>query len=184
MTDLDLVRLLRPAADVDSGLLERERTKLMATISEQSQAVQSPPPGTPQIIPHLPYEDVAAAIEWLERAFGFREVEEARIESPGGIHAEMTIGAGRVMLGTPGGHGAFPPKGSGSPSQLLSVYVDDVDAHYARARAEGARICAELEDKFYGDRVYEANDLEGHRWSFHQYTGRRFPIGGRPPEED
>ena len=42
----------------------------------------------------------------------------------------------------------------------------DIDAHYARAVAEGARIVMELEDMFCGDRRYEATDLEGHRWHF------------------
>jgi uncharacterized glyoxalase superfamily protein PhnB len=152
----------------------------MAIPEDQSPSISSPPPGWPQIVPHLPYENVPAAVEWLERAFGFQEVEGARIEHPGGVHTEMVLGAGRIMLGGPGGHGAFPPKGTGTPSQLLSVYVDAIDRHCQQARAAGARICAELEDKFYGDRVYEALDLEGHRWSFHQHTGRRFPIDQGP----
>jgi uncharacterized glyoxalase superfamily protein PhnB len=174
MTDeLELLRRLRPEAEVAPELLARERRSLMASVEPRS--VQSPPPGTPQIIPHLPYEDVATAIDWLERAFGFRESPGARITSPGGeIHTSMRLGAGEIMLGRPGGHGAYSPKTLGTVSQLLSVYVEDVDRHFERARRAGARIVAELEDKFYGDRVYEALDLEGHRWSFHQHTGRRF----------
>jgi uncharacterized glyoxalase superfamily protein PhnB len=185
MTELDLIRQLRPEADADPDVLARARSRLMAHLEQEPVVrVTSPPLGTPQIIPHLPYENGVEAVEWLGRAFGFREIREARHESPGGLHAEMELGAGRIMIGTPGGHGAFPPKGSGNPSQLLSVYVEDVDAHCARARAAGATICAELEDKFYGDRVYEALDLEGHRWSFHQHTGRTFPIGQAPPDEE
>ena len=52
------------------------------------------------------------------------------------------------------------------------MYVDDVDAHYRRAVAAGARIAAGLGDYFWGDeghRTYEALDLEGHRWRFHQW---------------
>jgi uncharacterized glyoxalase superfamily protein PhnB len=178
MTDeLELLRRLRPEAEADPALLARERRSLMTSLAGSSPAVQSPPPGTPQIIPHLPYEDVATAIEWLARAFGFREQPGARITSPdGGIHTSMRLGAGEIMLGRPGGHGAYSPKTLGTVSQLLSVYVEDVDRHYEQARRAGARIVAELEDKFYGDRVYEALDLEGHRWSFHQHTGRRFPF--------
>lgn len=185
MTDeLDLVRRLRPDVDAPPEILARERTRLMAVIESRELPVSSPPPGTPQIIPTLPYQDGLAAIEWLERAFGFQEIEHLRIEAPGGVHAHLELGSGRIMIGSPGGHGAFPPKGAGSPSLMLSVYVDDVDAHYARAREAGAHICAEIEDKFYGDRVYEALDLEGHRWSFHQHTGRTFPMNGRAPEDD
>ncbi|MEP7307987.1 MAG: VOC family protein [Acidobacteriota bacterium] len=50
------------------------------------------------------------------------------------------------------------------------IYVDDVDAHYAQARASGAVIVTELEDKPYGDRTYAATDLEGHQWHFAQHT--------------
>ena len=52
----------------------------------------------------------------------------------------------------------------------MHVYVHDIDAHYAHAVAEGADITMELDDAFYGERRYEATDLEGHRWHF----GERF----------
>ena len=185
MNELELVRELRPGGDIDRRVLERERRRLMARIDDQAE-ITSPPTGVPQIIPQLPYQDVLAAIDFLERAFGFVELRENRIEHPGGVHAEMHLGDGVIMLGGPGGHGAFPPKTEGNPSTLLLVYVDDVDRHCERARAAGATIVAELEDKFFGDRVYEALDREGHRWSFHQHTGRRFEFNGTdsgPPKD-
>jgi uncharacterized glyoxalase superfamily protein PhnB len=49
----------------------------------------------------------------------------------------------------------------------VHVSVDDVDAHYAQARAAGATILSELEDNTgIGQRQYRAEDLEGHRWMF------------------
>ncbi len=177
MNELDLIRELRPEVAADPRTLERERTRLMAHIDDDA-PVTSPPAGTPQIIPQLPYQDVLAAIDFLERAFSFVERRDARHEHPGGVHAEMEIGNGLIMLGGPGGHGAFPPKMEGNPSTLLCVYVEDVDAHCERARSAGATIVAEPEDKFFGDRVYEALDREGHRWSFHQHTGKRFAADG------
>ena len=126
------------------------------------------------LVPQLPYSDVAAALIWLERAFAFQEAPGARFaDAQRLIHAELvTPLGGRVMLGGAGGHGVFPPGAQGRPSTLLCVYVDDVNAHCARARGAGARVCAEPEDKFFGDRVYECIDLEGHRWSFHQRLDR------------
>lgn len=49
---------------------------------------------------------------------------------------------------------------------MVNVYVHDIDAHYRRAESEGAQIVMPLEDMFWGDRRYEALDLEGHRWHF------------------
>ena len=48
------------------------------------------------------------------------------------------------------------------------MQVDDVDAHYRRAVAAGARIADELRDHSWGERTYWALDLEGHRWRFGQ----------------
>jgi uncharacterized glyoxalase superfamily protein PhnB len=48
----------------------------------------------------------------------------------------------------------------------VHVLVDDVDAHYARAVAAGAEIRQAPEDMPYGDRRYDAYDLEGQLWSF------------------
>ncbi|HEX7794473.1 MAG TPA: VOC family protein, partial [Vicinamibacterales bacterium] len=45
------------------------------------------------------------------------------------------------------------------------VYVPDIDAHFERAKREGATMLSELEDGFPGRR-YRAEDLEGHRWMF------------------
>ena len=62
----------------------------------------------------------------------------------------------------------------GVESQYISVYVDDVDAHYQRAVAAGARITNELRDYVrWGHQTYEALDPEGQRWRFHQ----RLPEG-------
>jgi uncharacterized glyoxalase superfamily protein PhnB len=49
------------------------------------------------------------------------------------------------------------------------VYVDQIDEHFQRARAEGAAILSEPQDQFWGDRRYEAQDPEGHLWSFHEH---------------
>ena len=107
-----------------------------------------------QITPYLLYEDVAAALDWLSAAFGFKET--LRFTEPDGrvSHAEMdTSAGGHFMLGQPG-------------SDYLHVMVDDVDAHAERAKAAGATLLAEPSDKEYGFRGYGAEDLEGHRWDF------------------
>lgn len=55
-------------------------------------------------------------------------------------------------------------------SQRLYIYVDDVDAHAEQARKAGAKFVYEPVTHFYGDRVYECIDPEGHRWKFAQHV--------------
>jgi PhnB protein len=121
------------------------------------------------VTPYLLYEDVAAAIDWLGRAFGFEET--LRFTDDGGAvtHAEVALGDGVVYLGHPGPE-YRSPKRTGTTSHLVHVYVEDVDAHHARAAEAGAPVLGGLEDTPYGDRRYDAEDLEGQRWSFAQRT--------------
>ena len=134
--------------------------------------VQNPPGGRLRITPSLAYEDPAAAIEWLQRVFGFR----TRIVIPGADgaveHAELVLADGVIMLGPSGAREDFqsPRKLGGANTGGLYVYVEDVDAHHAHAKAEGAHILSEPETQFYGDRNYRVHDLEGHHWVFGQHV--------------
>ena len=54
------------------------------------------------VVPILVYEDVGEALEFLSRAFGFKE--RLRAEWGGSIsHAQMDIGSGSIMMGKQGG---------------------------------------------------------------------------------
>jgi PhnB protein len=126
---------------------------------------KNPPENTPRVTPYLYYQDVAAALRFLADAFGFHE--KLRMPGPDGkvAHAEMTLGDGLVMMGCPGAD-YRNPKRLGQTTQSLYVYVDDVDAHCARAKKAGAKIVDEPADQFYGDRRYGAAAPEGHHWYF------------------
>jgi uncharacterized glyoxalase superfamily protein PhnB len=128
---------------------------------------ESPPLDYPRVAPYLLYEDVPAALDWLAKAFGF--TERLRFADSDGVvsHAEMTLGDGLIMMGFPGPDYRNPRR-LGGTTQVVNVYVDDVDEHFARAKGEGATIIAEPEDQPYGDRRYIADDPEGHRWTFAQ----------------
>lgn len=130
---------------------------------------QALPEGYPRITPYVLYEDVGGALDWLARAFGF--TERLRFADGDGTitHAEMTFEDGAIMLGFPGPD-YRSPKRLGQATQIVHVYVDDVDAHFARAKGEGATIISEPEDQTYGDRRYIADDPEGHRWTFSQHV--------------
>lgn len=138
--------------------------------------VDNPPAGFPRITPYLLYEDADAAVDWLVPAFGFTESVRMRDAEGRTYHAELTLGGGVVMLGRPGREYRNPAH-LGGTTQLVYVYVDDVDAHHDRATAAGARIVRDLADQFYGDRTYGAEDPEGHQWSFGQH------VRDVPPEE-
>jgi uncharacterized glyoxalase superfamily protein PhnB len=117
----------------------------------------------------LLYEDLDTAVDWLIGAFGFNE--QVRMTGPDGkaVHAELKLGDGVVMMGHPGSD-YQNPKHRGGVTQLVYVYVDDVDKHCQAAKAGGARILNEPADQFYGDRTYGAEDPEGHQWSFAQHV--------------
>jgi uncharacterized glyoxalase superfamily protein PhnB len=123
---------------------------------------------SPGLVPTVACKDVAAAVTWLARVFGFRERGEARLTWSGGCLAWMEIGDALVSLATDGGHGLRSPTSAGGASVGLKVYVDDLDAHYRRAKAEGATIVTEPQDGFWGGRIYRARDLDGHLWEFSQ----------------
>jgi PhnB protein len=125
----------------------------------------------------LAYEDGHAAMEWLARAFGFRE--RTRMSGANGqlAHGEMEAGEGLIMLATPTPDYESPRthrescerarKWSAVPWVIdgVLVFVSGVDEHFARAKREGATILSELEDGPPARR-YRAEDLEGHRWMF------------------
>lgn len=117
------------------------------------------------ITPYLLYEDCAAALDWLARAFGFEE--ELRHVSPDGNvwHASGRIGGGEIMMGDPGDH-YRSPKRLGQETVGIYVIVADVGAHFERAKAAGAEIREEPADQPYGHRRYTAVDAEGHHWYF------------------
>lgn len=137
---------------------------------------------TASVVPMLAYEDAGAAIEWLERAFGFREQAGNRYTNPDGTvgHAQLEAGrGGLVMLASPTPAYQSPKRhretceAAAAWSEVpwvidgVQVEVDDVDAHHERARAAGARLLTPIRDEPYG-RLYNAEDLEGHRWMFIQ----------------
>jgi len=166
MKPVDLARKLRREAAFEPAALDRGKAELMAAIRQEVESRRRP-----TIVPRLPYENVGAALSFLERAFGFREVPAARgVRADGAIDYTMVeFGDGMIGLGAQGAHGAFSPKRIGTASHYISVSVDDIDAHHQRALAVGAQIASELHDNRSGYRAYEALDLEGHRWRFIQW---------------
>lgn len=138
----------------------------------QTGTTQTPTTGTTAPAPVWPcfsYRDAPAAIDFLQRAFGF--VELARYGSGDVVdHAELGVpGGGGIMLGSTRDDSVL----SEQPSATGSVYVvvADPDGLYDRVRAAGGTIVRELRDEDYGSRGFTCRDPEGVLWSFGTYAG-------------
>jgi uncharacterized glyoxalase superfamily protein PhnB len=115
---------------------------------------RSMPPST--VIPVLAYEDVGEAVDWLSQTFGFSERWRAASH-----RAQLWVGDGAVVVTEARGE-----LSSSHACHSVMVRVEDVDDHYERARAGGARILDAPADYPYGERQYTAEDPGGHRWTF------------------
>jgi MerR family transcriptional regulator, thiopeptide resistance regulator len=120
-----------------------------------------------RIIPVLTYQDIAAAHDFLVQAFGFVAGGVERTPEGHAVHGEVRAGDATIWLHRViAEHHLDSPVAADVANSGLFVYVDDVDAHYQRARSAGARIDSEPVNQPYGQREYGARDLEGHRWWF------------------
>ncbi len=143
--------------------------------------MKSAPKGWPRISSAVYYEEPRKAIDWLCKAFGF-EVK-LLVEGDDGLvhHSELVYGEGMIMVSgvaevsahPEATHRKSPRSLGGANTQSMMVFVDDADAHCARAREHGAKIIVAPKNSDYGedyweDRTYEAEDIEGHRWWFCQ----------------
>jgi predicted enzyme related to lactoylglutathione lyase/uncharacterized glyoxalase superfamily protein PhnB len=125
---------------------------------------RSVPPNT--ILPHIVYPDVAQAITWLTKVFGF--TEHYRYGDPAS-GAQLHLGNAWIMV-------AQVRDGRGTPAQLgahtqsLTVFVEDLEAHFQRAKAANAKIVEDLHQTEYGELQYGAEDFAGHHWLFSRHA--------------
>lgn len=122
---------------------------------------------TDTVLPHVVVQNLPAAIDWLAAAFGFVEHYRYGDNASGG--AQMHVGDAYIMLHT-ARPGSVTPKQAGHRTQSLTIFVPDVDAHYRRASAAGAKMLEEVHETCYGERQYAAEDPDGHQWVFSQHA--------------
>lgn len=122
---------------------------------------------TDVVLPHLTCRDVGATAEWLSRVFGFEEHYRYGEEPPNGL--QMRLAKAWIMVNSSGDRRGSPAE-LGAGTQSLTVFVEDVEAHFARAKAAGARIVEELHETEYGELQYGALDLDGHHWLFSRHA--------------
>jgi uncharacterized glyoxalase superfamily protein PhnB len=136
--------------------------------------------------PGLRYRDVAAAIDWLTRAFGFEVRTVERSDHGDVVYAELTFGSTIIMVGAVSGFDidsfmAQPDDVGGAETQCCYYVVDDFDTLYQRARRAGCDIVIDRQTRPNGSLVFTCRDPEGHLWCFGTYDPwKRAPVNGAP----
>ena len=128
--------------------------------------VKAIPEGYRSVTPYLIVSGAAKAIEFYKNVFGATEI--MRMAAPSGKvgHAEIKIGDSAIMLADEHPEmGARSPQSIGGSPVSLMLYIEDVDAVFARALGAGAKQLKPVEDKFYGDRSGTLSDPFGHTWT-------------------
>lgn len=132
-----------------------------------AEKVKAIPDGCRTVTPYMVVSGADRAIEFYKQAFG--AVEIVRMTGPGGqgiMHAEIKIGDSLIFLCD-----EFPNMGNRSPQTLgattmsIMLYVEDVDAAFARAVEAGAKPLFPPQDMFWGDRFTKVADPFGHEWA-------------------
>ena len=118
------------------------------------------------LLPHITYRHLAQAIDWLTSTFGF--VEHYRYGDPV-QGAQLHLGKAFIMVNS-ARPGRSSPAELGSETQSLTIFIEDVESHYAHSRAANAKIVEELHETGYGEFQYGVEDLEGHHWLFSRHA--------------
>jgi len=150
------LRLL-PRESFKSSLKEtlRRSATMTATGTERQQSSETSTPAAQTITPYLTVKRAEQLVEFVKQAFGATEVFRT-IGSAGGLHAEVTIGESKLMIG---GYETVEEMPT-----ALHLYVPDADAVYQRALDSGATSVEEPVDQFYGDREAGVKDPTGNIW--------------------
>src|SRR5262249_26780745 len=131
------------------------------------------------VFPMIAYENAAAAMDWLVRAFGFSERRRMTDKQGRVVHGELELSGNMVMVASPTPDYRSPKNHGESCPQArqwlarpwvidgVLVFVDDVETHFRRAGSEGATLLSGIEDGGPGH-LYRAADPERHRWMFIQ----------------
>jgi len=125
------------------------------------------------ILSHVVYDSVEEALAWLAKAFGFRD--HYRYGAPGEAGgAQIYLDRAFLMLRR-AREGSSTPARLGASTQSLTIFLDDIEGHYQRAKAAGAKIVEEPHETEYGEFQYAALDFAGHHWLFSRHATDRDP---------
>jgi uncharacterized glyoxalase superfamily protein PhnB len=127
-------------------------------------------------IPTMVYKDANAGLDFLTKALGFTEHFVYRDDKNNLQHAELTLGNAMIMISPHNTESVFgkligpPAAANGLNTQTAYFIIEEIDAHYKNAKANGAKIIIDIKDEDYGGRGYSCKDPEGYIWSFGSYN--------------
>jgi uncharacterized glyoxalase superfamily protein PhnB len=121
---------------------------------------------TDAVLPHIYYQDMDAAIVWLTRTFGFKELYRYGNPLSG---AQMQLGNACIQISRPQ-PGSLSPAQLGYGTQSLTIFVNEIEAHYSRTKDAGVELVEDLHETVYGELQYAARDLDGHLWLFSRHA--------------
>jgi PhnB protein len=152
----------RPAQSKKS-VSSRKSTVTRSQSSAGASRAKWVPEGSNPLSPILVLRNVEAALDFYQKAFGFKLRNVMRGPNNAVLHAEMSHQDSQIMMGPESPErGAYAPNG---PSPVtLYIFVADVDAIADQARLHGANVVQPPTDMFWGDRTAVIIDPEGHKW--------------------
>jgi uncharacterized glyoxalase superfamily protein PhnB len=118
------------------------------------------------VLPHVTYKNLPDAIRWLKTTLGV--VEHYRYGDPVS-GAQMRLGNAWFMVRAARGDYRCPAE-LGFGTQSVTVFLENVEEHYARSRAAGVTIVEDLHETEYGELQYAITDPEGHQWLFSRHA--------------
>lgn len=119
------------------------------------------------ITPYLYYDDLAAAIGWLERVFGFKCRSTYADEHGGLTNAELLVGEQELWLD---GYPGYWAERGGGPDQWIGIWVDSADRMYERVVEAGVD-CGRPGDRPHQVRELQVRDPQGFVWGFLERIG-------------
>ena len=127
-------------------------------------------------IPNISYKNPEKAVQFLKDAFGFSEHSIYRDDKNNIQHGELTLGNAMIMISPSnnaaefGKHTRTPDEVGGYSTQTPYIIIEEIDAHYKKAKTANAEIILDIKDEDYGGRGYSCKDPEDNIWSFGSYN--------------
>jgi PhnB protein len=151
------------------------RSAHMSTTGTETKQTQANRPAYQTITPYLTVRRPEQLLTFVKDVFGAVEIFRTT-GSAGGLHAEVTIGESKLMIGGMATVEEIPT--------ALHIYLPDADTTYQQALAAGATSLEAPVDQFYGDREAGVKDPTGNVWwiATHKLgpAGTHIPEGMRP----